>query len=580
MKKYFIAAVFAAILCPLSSHAVSVWDGSIDTDWETDMDGNYLITSAAELAGLAQVVNENTLVYQANTEYHAFYGNGMTFVLTDDIDLNNRAWNPIGYLAKDNLVNTNRVKRMFQGTFDGQGHIISNCNASVDNVGGGSGNSRKVTVGVFGAINGATIKNLGVMNSTFFVESNSYENYGGAIVGWMENGSTILNCSSVNNSITVSSPWKLGVKYGTARAGGIAGSSEGSTITDSAAAGNSVNADGSKAESSAGIANNYSGSDVVTGNNTYASQEEMAADTETIARKNQKAVYENVVNNARPPYHLWSEETGMISDVAVFGINTTPEIIGSGILNIAAPNAVEYTFDGNTYLTVTNRDTIHVSGLEYALPTAETNGYQMHYYKCFCGGVEFIHRDANGMVDFDDEITGVNGNVTFQGVFTPNFLVSVETNGVSDAFVYGTSSYVARENELVSITLFTDTIYESENSYRYFTIKSITINGADVIDLVVPGNISVLDFAMPAMAAYVYVEFEENIYTSVEGVRENEARIYGVEGALVVEPVQPLTLTAVAIDGRVVYNATISGNTRIQLPAGVYIVNNRKVVVR
>lgn len=580
MKKSIIILLSLLLMYPITSSAVSVWDGSIDTEWETDLDGNYLIQSAAELAGLAHVVNEKDLVYQANTERHAYYGKGMTFILTVDVDLDNRNWNPIGYLAKDYLVNTNRVKRFFQGTFDGQGHIISNCNVSIDNVGGGYGTSRKVTAGVFGAINAATIKNVGVINSTIYVTSKTYENYAGALVGWMENGSVVINCSSVNNSVTASSPYGVLGDGGVASAGGITGSSEKSSVSDCASAGNTVTGNGKYVDNSAGIANNYSGSDVTTGNNTYSSQEEMKADTETIARKNEKAIYENVVNNARPAYYTWSEETGMITDVAVFSIDTTPEIIGGGLLNVYAPNAVEYTFDGVTYLTVTNKDEVHISGYEYMAPTTESNGYQMHYYKCFCGGVEIVHRDANGMVDFDDIHVGINGNMTVQGVFTPNYLVNVETNGVSDAFVYGTSSYVARENEFISITLYTDTIYENENSYRYFTIKSITLNGSDVLDLVVPGNISVFEFAMPAMAANVYVEFEENFYTSVEEVRDNEMKIYGVDGALRATTTEPTLLTVYALDGRIVYNGTINGDSRIELPAGIYIANNRKIVVR
>ena len=580
MKKSLSMALAALLLSPLAGYAVSVWDGTTDTSWEQDANGNYLITSAAELAGLAKVVNENKLVYQANTELHASYGKGMTFLLTEDIDLGNRNWNPIGYLAKDNLTNTNRVKRFFCGTFDGQGHTITNCNASLDGVGGGSGNSRIVTVGLFGAISGATIKNLGITNSSFYVKSNCHENYGGALVGWMENGSVILNCSSVNNNVTVNSPWTAVIKYGTARAGGIAGSVEGSTITDCAAAGNNVKADGSKTESNAGIANNYSGSDVTTGNNTYATQEEMKADTENIARKNEKAIRENVVNNANPPYYLWSEETGMISNVAVFSLNTTPEIIGGGALTVYAPNAVDYTFDGVTYTTITNLDEIHVAGMEYVAPTVESNGYRMHYYKCFCGDTELVHRDANGTIDFDDVYVGANGNVTIQGVFTPYYLVNVETNGVSDAFVYGESTYAARENELVTITMLTDTIYESSSSYRYYTIKSITLNGSEVADLVVPGNISVFEFAMPAMTANVYIEFEENVYTSVGKVKEQSTRIYGVDNALIAVPAEPTRLVIASIDGSVVYDATIDQRTRVELPSGIYIANQQKVVVR
>ena len=114
MKRYFISILAAVTLLPLSVYAESVWDGSVDTEWERDGNGNYLIQSAAELAGLAYVLNSQELVYQANTEWHAYYGSGKTFLLTDDINLNNIAWEPIGYLAKDNKTNTNRVRRYFK----------------------------------------------------------------------------------------------------------------------------------------------------------------------------------------------------------------------------------------------------------------------------------------------------------------------------------------------------------------------------------------------------------------------------------------------------------------------------------
>lgn len=583
MKKFLLSimSIAVATTCSFTANAISVWDGSTDTDWAQDANGNYLITSAAELAGLSKVVFE--LEHQLNgTEWHAYYGSGMTFVLTDDIDLDNRNWTPIGYMAKDMVTNTTRVKHVFCGTFDGQGHTISNCNASLKEVGGveSSTTATIVTVGLFGAINGATIKNLGVINSSFSLESNCHENHGGAIVGWMENGSKIESCSSVNNNVTVKSPWEFVFNYGNAYAGGIAGSASNSAITDCVAAGNNVTAEGAKSESSAGISNDYSSSDVTTGNTTYETQEEMQADTESIARKNEKAIRENVVNNANPAYYLWSEETGMITNVAVFSLDTSAEIIGGGALTISAPNAVERTIDGVTYTTITNLDSIYVSGLEYVAPTMDINGYRMHYYKCYCGGVELVHRDANGTIEFNDLYVGATGNVKVQGVFTPYYLVNVETNGISDAFVFGDTSYAARENEFISITMLTDTIYESDGSYRYYTIKSVTINGSEVLDMVVPGNISTLEFAMPAMYTSVYVEFEENVYTSVGNVKKQALSIYGVDNALVAVPTEPTRLVVAGVDGRTVYNETINNRTRIELPAGIYIANGKKIVVR
>lgn len=580
MKRYLIPIMAAVMMLPQSVNAESVWDGSVDTEWERDLNGNYLIQSAAELAGLAYVLNSQELVYQASTEWHAYYGSGMTFLLTDDINLNNIAWEPIGCLSKDNNTNTNRVRRYFQGTFDGQGHKVKGCKVSLDGAYGGYGTSKKVTAGVWGAINNATIKNLSVENSTFYISSKTHNNYAGAIVGWMDGSSVIENSMSLNNSVTVNSPWKLGIKYGNAYAGGISGSAENSTITDCVAAANALSADGAKSESEASISNVSSNSDVSTGNSSYATVEAVAVDFNAINRKNEKAMRENIVNNAYPPHFMWSETTGLLTDVAVFSLDTVPQLIGGGSLRVYSPTAVERTIDGKSYVTVTRLDTIHVAGREYADPTLESDGYQMHYYKCYCGSEEILHSDAMGVVEFDHTIVGITGNTRVQGVFTPNYLVQIETNGVSDAFVFGASSYVAQENELIRITLLTDTIYEDMHNYSFFSAKSVLLNGSEVKDMIVPGNISTIEFVMPPSAVYIYVEFEENVYTSVRGVEADACRIQGECGAIVAQAAEPVTLQVVAMDGRVVYSDEVAGSKRIALPAGIYIANGRKVVVR
>jgi hypothetical protein len=68
--------------------------------------------------------------------------------------------------------------------------------------------------------------------------------------------------------------------------------------------------------------------------------------------------------------------------------------------------------------------------------------------------------------------------------------------------------------------------------------------------------------------------------TDVEDVTAEALQVYGVEGALVVKATAPAQLVVVTVDGRVAYSGMVEGNTRIALPAGMYIANNHKVIVR
>ena len=62
------------------------WDGTVDTSWYDPGSPNqsYEIASAAQLAGLAELVNEGNDF------------SGTTFTLTTDINLNDKEWTPIG----------------------------------------------------------------------------------------------------------------------------------------------------------------------------------------------------------------------------------------------------------------------------------------------------------------------------------------------------------------------------------------------------------------------------------------------------------------------------------------------------
>ena len=90
------------------------------------------IASAEALADLATIVNTNGDTCS-----------DIEFVLTNDIDLSEYSnWTSIG-------TSSNK----FQGTFDGQGHVISNLTRVDDTI--------RDCFGLFGYINNATIKNLG-----------------------------------------------------------------------------------------------------------------------------------------------------------------------------------------------------------------------------------------------------------------------------------------------------------------------------------------------------------------------------------------------------------------------------------
>ncbi len=91
----------------------------------------YEISSIEELKAFAQEVNNgNSFI-------------GYTVVLTEDIDLNNEEWTPIGNPTA------------FQGIFDGQDHTISNLLISGYNS----------TVGLFANTNSGEIKNLKIRNA-------------------------------------------------------------------------------------------------------------------------------------------------------------------------------------------------------------------------------------------------------------------------------------------------------------------------------------------------------------------------------------------------------------------------------
>ena len=129
----------------------------------------YLIEDAADLKAFRDLVNEA----DSSTAYAK---------LTNDIDLKNEEWTPFNSAS-------GYPTTAYAGTFDGDYHTIS----------GLSINSTSSNQGLFGMINGATIKNLKVEGS---VESSN--NYIGGIVGKVQQGK-VENCGFSGSVITTKS---------------------------------------------------------------------------------------------------------------------------------------------------------------------------------------------------------------------------------------------------------------------------------------------------------------------------------------------------------------------------------------
>ncbi len=112
------------------------------------------------------------------------------FVLTADIDM------------KDYVLHSTigTEENPFKGTFDGQGHTISNLTVDLSQtLQGDENNSANKYVGLFGITNGATISNLQLSGTTNLKIGNCTTAYVGALVGYAQNTTIkyIQNVSSV-----------------------------------------------------------------------------------------------------------------------------------------------------------------------------------------------------------------------------------------------------------------------------------------------------------------------------------------------------------------------------------------------
>lgn len=202
-------AVFAATT---TTSSVKVWGGKVSTSWFTGKKTSYDISSATQLAGLAQIVNKGKDL------------SGITFNLTKDIWLNTpkecenyknwktnppkNVWTPIGYSKKSGYY-------PFTGIFNGNGHTIYGMYAT------GTKTTGYETVGLFGYTYLAGITSLRIQKSMVYASNPTGSVSAGAIAGIAE-GSIINQCEN-DGEVYAYGPKDMEYGMHDAEAGGIVG---------------------------------------------------------------------------------------------------------------------------------------------------------------------------------------------------------------------------------------------------------------------------------------------------------------------------------------------------------------------
>lgn len=150
---------------PDSVHNIEVWDGkTVDAPVIDEANKTVTVATGNQLAWLAASVNGTLPVStRAGETQPANPYNGWTILLDENIDLGGEEWTPIGLKGK-----------RFMGTFDGQGHTISNLKISTADNG--------AQAALFGDVNRAVIKNFTIDNANVLYPANYSDDFYGAAV--------------------------------------------------------------------------------------------------------------------------------------------------------------------------------------------------------------------------------------------------------------------------------------------------------------------------------------------------------------------------------------------------------------
>lgn len=182
---------------PADGAVSAVWDGTFDVSWYNTTDTAFTVTTPAQLAGLASIVNGTAQAADGTAIARDTFA-GKTVRLGADVTLNAMAatgpngtmrnWTPIGTINTDQGTSST-TEVYFDGTFDGQGHAVRNI--YIDGNVSAAGNFGGYQ-GFFGALGAqAQVMNLGIDGGYLY----------GRVVGGVAAVSHVANATEVPHII-------------------------------------------------------------------------------------------------------------------------------------------------------------------------------------------------------------------------------------------------------------------------------------------------------------------------------------------------------------------------------------------
>lgn len=188
-------------------------NGTVEsTGYVKAVEGKDTSVTATQSGYVLEIGTYDQLVNFRNKVNAGASYSGMTVKLTADIDISERAWTPIGAVYRKYVVDESA--KVFQGTFDGQGHKITgltNTGFKISSVYSGSNDTtpheyKEYVFGLFGSVYNATIKNIVMANVNIDLACDEKEKVVGdsvgAILGYAAGDQvTIENCQVLSGSI-------------------------------------------------------------------------------------------------------------------------------------------------------------------------------------------------------------------------------------------------------------------------------------------------------------------------------------------------------------------------------------------
>ena len=580
------------MVCPLTAWGQDVWDGTTkDESWYDASKDEFTISTAAELAGLAQLVN-------AGTDF-----SGKTIYLDADIQLNNTDnWENWGTTAPANSWTAiGNSTNKFKGIFDGQGHTISGIYIS----------NNSDYQGLFGHVGeGGTIQNLSVTAS--YIKAGSTV---GGIVGYNSAG-TVSNCSNSgkvagsgiynsyiggivgnNNAGTIESCFNSGTVTGEGtkpNVGGIAGINYGSGATVKNCS-NSGEVIGNNANSCGGIAGiNYIGAIIsncsnngtvtgtgnavraggITGENTsssvsksyYLEQEGLqgigyggtTSSEEEMKKTEEEYESGEVAHLLDPDGDTWGQDFGKGYPMPL-GCLSEEEREASKVYTITLTYP---TSDGNE-----KTETIHGNSDTPITPPTAPEGYTYTWtpeLPTTFGYITGEGKYTGTLTEIEEPEPEAPDTPVIPDMPKYYNIMVEECEGVT----VETSTNVVHEGQSMTFTIDIAEGYTDEN--MTVKVKRSLFGYTEVIE---PNNEGI----------YEVKNIYTDIYLTVDGVEEEEeaptgmediegAKVYTKDGSIYVQTPTQEQVQIISISGAVLKNETQIGLHRYDLPRGIYII--------